>query len=99
MSAQLATAVSTNDEMEALSRRLCDEVAAWRFEYLPPDVVHTTKLFVLDTLGVIGGGARAPGIPEIGGPPARRRIEQAVPSSSPGYVPIGSGQPRKERGL
>jgi 2-methylcitrate dehydratase PrpD len=21
------------------------------FEYLPPDVVHTTKLFVLDTLG------------------------------------------------
>jgi hypothetical protein len=67
MSAQLATAVSTNDEMEALSRRLCDEVAAWRFEYLPPDVVHTTKLFVLDTLGVIGGGARAPGIPEIRG--------------------------------
>ena len=33
MSAQLATAVSTNDETEALSRRLCDEVAAWRFEY------------------------------------------------------------------
>jgi hypothetical protein len=31
MSAQLATAVSTNDEMEALIRRLCDEVAAWRF--------------------------------------------------------------------
>lgn len=36
MSAQLATAVSTNDEMEALSRRLCDEVAAWRFEYSRP---------------------------------------------------------------
>jgi hypothetical protein len=35
MSAQLATAVSTNEEMEALSRRLCDEVAAWRFEYSP----------------------------------------------------------------
>ena len=34
---------------------------------LPPDVVHTTKLFVLDTLGVIGGGARAPDIPEIRG--------------------------------
>jgi len=35
MSAQLATAVSTNDEMEALSRRLCEEVAAYRFEYSP----------------------------------------------------------------
>jgi 2-methylcitrate dehydratase PrpD len=67
MSAQLATAVSTNDEMEALSRRLCDELSAWRFEDLPPDVVHTTKLFVLDTLGVIGGGARAPGIAELRG--------------------------------
>lgn len=62
MSAQLATAVSTNDEMEALSRRLCNEMAAWRFEY-----IHTTKMFVLDTLGVIGGGARAPRIPEICG--------------------------------
>jgi 2-methylcitrate dehydratase PrpD len=67
MSAQVALAVAANDEMEALSSRLCDVVASWRFEDLPADVVHTTKLFVLDTLGVIGGGAKAPGIPEIRG--------------------------------
>jgi hypothetical protein len=39
------------------------------------------------------------GIPEQPTATARRRIEQAVSSSSPGYVPIGSGQPLKERGL
>jgi 2-methylcitrate dehydratase PrpD len=65
MSAQLALAVPANDEMEALSRSLCDDIATWRFEDLPADVVHTTKLFVLDTLGVIGGGARAPAIAEV----------------------------------
>jgi 2-methylcitrate dehydratase PrpD len=62
-----ALAVRAKDEMEGLSHRLCTEVAAWRFEDLPADVVNTTKLFVLDTLGVIGGGARAPGIAEIRG--------------------------------
>jgi 2-methylcitrate dehydratase PrpD len=65
MSAESALAVRATDEMEALSRRLCADIADWRFEDLPSDVVHTTKLFVLDTLGVIGGGARAPGIAEI----------------------------------
>ena len=67
MSAQSALAVRANDEMEGLSRRLCTDIAGWRFEDLPPDVVSTTKFFVLDTLGVIGGGARAPGIAEIRG--------------------------------
>lgn len=67
MSPRLAMAVGTVDEMDGLSSRLCEEVATWRFEDLPPDVVHTTKLFVLDTLGVIGGGARAPGIAELRG--------------------------------
>lgn len=67
MPAQSALAVRPNEDMEGLSRRLCEEVASWRFEDLPQDVVHTTKLFVLDTLGVIGGGGKAPGIAEIRG--------------------------------
>jgi 2-methylcitrate dehydratase PrpD len=69
-----------NDGMEALSRRLCEDVAGWRFEDLPPDVVHTTKLFILDTLGVIGGGARAPGIAEIRG--RMTRWENGGPATS-----------------
>ena len=44
-----ALAARAKDEMEGLSHRLCTEVAVWRFEDLPPDVVNTTKLFVLDT--------------------------------------------------
>jgi 2-methylcitrate dehydratase PrpD len=67
MSAQVALAAKTDDEMEGLSRHLCERVHAWKFEDLPGDVVRTTKLFLLDTFGVIGGGARAPGIAEIRG--------------------------------
>jgi 2-methylcitrate dehydratase PrpD len=44
------------------SLRLCQQIARWRYEDLPADVVHTLKLFLIDTLGVIGGAANAPGI-------------------------------------
>ncbi len=44
------------------SLRLCEQVVRWRFEDLPGDVVHQLKLFLIDTLGVIGGAAHAPGI-------------------------------------
>jgi 2-methylcitrate dehydratase PrpD len=47
------------------SLRLCQQLARWRYEDLPSDVVHTLKLFLLDTLGVIGGAANAPGIREL----------------------------------
>lgn len=47
------------------SLRLCQQLARWRYEDLPADVVHTLKLFLLDTLGVIGGAANAPGIREL----------------------------------
>ena len=47
------------------SLRLCEQIARWRFDDLPADVVHKLKLFVLDTLGVIGGAAHAPGIREL----------------------------------
>ena len=50
---------------DGISRRLCEAVVNWRFEDLPADVVHKIKLFVVDTFGVIGGAARAPGIAEV----------------------------------
>src|SRR5688500_3689212 len=51
--------------LENLSRTLCDNIASWRYETLPAAVVSTVKALMLDTLGVIGGAARAPGIPEL----------------------------------
>lgn len=47
---------------ENLSRELCENVAAWRYEDLPGAVVQAAKALILDTLGVIGGAAHAPGI-------------------------------------
>src|SRR5690349_6246636 len=48
-----------------LSRELCANVVAWRYESLPEGVVRTVKALVLDTLGVIAGARSAPGIPEL----------------------------------
>lgn len=50
---------------EGYSRRLCGEIAQWRYDMLPEPVVSTVKALILDTLGVIGGAAHAPGIPEL----------------------------------
>lgn len=50
---------------DGISRRLCEAVADWRYDDLPADVVQTIKLFVVDTFGVIGGAAKAPGIGEL----------------------------------
>jgi len=47
------------------SLRLCQQLTRWRYEDLPADVVRTLKLFLIDTLGVIGGAAHAPGIREL----------------------------------
>ena len=47
------------------SLRLCEQLARWRYEDIPADVVHTLKLFLIDTLGVIAGAAQAPGIREL----------------------------------
>lgn len=51
--------------MEGLSRRLCESVGSLRYEDLPPGVVATVKRQILDTLGLIGGAAHAPGIPQL----------------------------------
>ena len=47
---------------EGYTRRVCEAFENWQFDDLPDNVVQTVKLFVLDTLGVIGGAAAAPGI-------------------------------------
>ena len=45
---------------EGASLKLCETVSRWRYEDLPPAVVQVLKSFLIDTLGVIGGAARAP---------------------------------------
>ncbi|TCT06779.1 MmgE/PrpD family protein [Aquabacter spiritensis] len=71
MAMKLALAPDPIDDSEGLSARLCAEIATWRYEDLPPDVVRTVKLFLVDTFGVIAGAARAPGIAEVRGRFAR----------------------------
>ncbi len=44
------------------SLRLCAQLAAWRYDQLPAPVARKARLMLVDTLGVIGGAARAPGI-------------------------------------
>src|SRR6267142_2391368 len=50
---------------EGASLRLAETVSRWRYEDLPPEVVRVLKSFLVDQLGVIGGAAQAPGIPEL----------------------------------
>ncbi len=50
---------------EGASLELCEAVARWRYEDLPPAVVRVLKSLLIDALGVIGGAACAPGIPEL----------------------------------
>src|SRR4029453_1059994 len=52
---------------EGASLTLCKTISQWRYEDLPPEVVRVLKSLVIDTLGVIGGAASAPGIPELCG--------------------------------
>jgi len=50
---------------EGASLRLCETIARLTYGDLPPAVVRMLKALVTDELGVIAGGARAPGIPEL----------------------------------
>jgi 2-methylcitrate dehydratase PrpD len=50
---------------EGASLKLCELVAGLRYEDLPREVTVTVKSLILDALGVIGGAARASGIPEL----------------------------------
>ncbi len=50
---------------DGYSRALCSTIASWTYDTLPAPVLHNVKALILDTLGVIGGAANAPGIPEL----------------------------------
>ncbi|MGD9766539.1 MAG: MmgE/PrpD family protein [Pseudolabrys sp.] len=65
--AQTVAAQKQMENIEGISRRLCEAVEHWTYDDIPADVVQTLRLLVIDTLGVIGGAARAPGIAEING--------------------------------
>ena len=51
--------------MEGLSARLCQIIESFRYEHLPPAVIGATKRLLLDAMGLIGGGASAPGIAQL----------------------------------
>jgi 2-methylcitrate dehydratase PrpD len=50
---------------EGPGRALARVIAEFDIRHIPDDVARNTKLFALDTLGVLAGGARAPGIAEL----------------------------------
>ena len=50
---------------DGYSRALCANIAEWTYDRLPAPVLRYVKALILDTLGVIGGAAHAPGIPEL----------------------------------
>lgn len=50
---------------DGIGRELAAAVASIEYANLPPEVIDTVKLFTLDTLGVIGGAATAPGMAEL----------------------------------
>jgi len=50
---------------DGYSRALCNTIAGWTYDMLPVPVIRSVKALILDTLGVIGGAANAPGIPEL----------------------------------
>ena len=58
--------LTSNDApADGFSREVMAAYENWSYSSLPPSVVKRIKLFVLDTLGVIGAASDAPGIPEV----------------------------------
>jgi len=57
----LKSDVSTTSD-DRLTLHVCETISRWRYDDLPPEVVKSAKLFMIDTLGVIAGACNAPGI-------------------------------------
>ena len=38
---------------DGYTRELCDTIAGWNYDRLPPEVVSTSKALILDTLGAL----------------------------------------------
>src|SRR4029079_1633402 len=60
---------------DGYSREVRAAIQHWDFSRLPGEVAHRIKLFVLDTLGVIGAAANAEGIAAL-----NRRLSRWEPS-------------------
>lgn len=56
---------TTSSANEAPGRYVAERFSQLGWDDLPEAVRHTTRLFLLDTLGVIAGAAKAPGIREL----------------------------------
>jgi len=50
---------------DGYSRALCNTLHGFTYDMLPAPVLRNVKALILDTLGVIGGAANTPGIPEL----------------------------------
>ncbi len=56
--------LTSNDApADGFSREVMAAYENWSYSSLPPSVVKRIKLFVLDTLGVIGAASDAPASP------------------------------------
>lgn len=71
MNVRATTDTIDYDALKGISREFCEAAGAVSYEDIPDDVLYTVKLFILDTLGVIGGAPDAPGIAGIA-----RRLER-----------------------
>ena len=56
---------SANLLADGASIKLCETIARLTYEDLPREVIEMLKTLIIDAFGVIGGAARAAGIPEL----------------------------------
>jgi 2-methylcitrate dehydratase PrpD len=71
---------------DGFSREVMAAYENWTYDSLPTPVVERVKLFVLDTLGVIGAAAEAPGIGEV------NRLLLGWEGAGPSTMLIGKGR-------
>src|SRR3970040_2366275 len=61
----LKPGASANLLADGASIKLCETIARLTYEDLPREVIEMLETLIIDAFGVIGGGARAAGIPEL----------------------------------
>ncbi len=76
----------TRNPADGFSRDVMAAYENWTYDSLPASVVKRIKLFVLDTLGVIGAAADAPGIGEV------NRLLLGWEGAGPSTMLIGKGR-------
>ena len=74
------------DRTHTISQRLAEWVATLRYEDLPADVVETTKLLILDQLGVQLRGATLPNVQPV------RRLVESIKAAPESTVTLGTAR-------